>query len=447
MSNYEDDIEPIAEASSSQNNAILNQPQQESHLGKRGRKQTQDEDEDEQLQAKRNARLSPEPDEDLDTSLGQHQVWLVKVPKFLMQGWSSVKADDKRLGTVRVYDPDHNGHQRMELLLPQNPLPPVPRDPSAGSGPKPWDNIPRAYDLRLTADSMATKARNLYAFKEMVEGGREMDDDDDEDDDDLASHTKAKAKKKGKGRRITALAGTVTNEASLQPQIRVANVGDKKVGMSLSGGAGISEEYRELLRKRREEASRPKRTIKMLDDSDAGRTNMLVAGVGGLGGAKSRFSTVMAQQKARPSGSGTSGGGGTEKFARMPKNELLDLLFSLFEKWSYWSLKKLRGETQQPESYLRETLLGIADLHKRGPYVGNWSLKPEYRNMRKEEEEKERIEAEAKEKERKDKLAVPSGSVRKEKRGGGDDDDDEDDDDDDDDDDEDDEGEDFDEVL
>jgi transcription initiation factor TFIIF subunit beta len=69
----------------------------------------------------------------------------------------------------------------------------------------------------------------------------------------------------------------------------------------------------------------------------------------------------------------------------MPKNELLDLLFALFERWQYWSLKKLRTETQQPESYLRETLTGIADLHKRGPYVGNWSLKPEYANMRKTE--------------------------------------------------------------
>lgn len=48
--------------------------------------------------------LSPEPDHDLNTARGGHQVWLVKVPKFLIEGWSQVNEDDVRLGTVRVYE-------------------------------------------------------------------------------------------------------------------------------------------------------------------------------------------------------------------------------------------------------------------------------------------------------------------------------------------------------
>ena len=91
MSNYEDDIEPIADPG--------DKPSAVS-LGKRPR----DEQDEDQQQALRNSRLSPEPDEDLDTSLGRHQVWLVKVPKFLIQGWGSIKKDDLRLGTVRVYE-------------------------------------------------------------------------------------------------------------------------------------------------------------------------------------------------------------------------------------------------------------------------------------------------------------------------------------------------------
>ena len=47
---------------------------------------------------------TPEPDLDLDVSRGRHQVWLVKVPKFLVEGWSQVRQDDVRLGTVRVYE-------------------------------------------------------------------------------------------------------------------------------------------------------------------------------------------------------------------------------------------------------------------------------------------------------------------------------------------------------
>ena len=217
----------------------------------------------------------------------------------------------------------------------------------------------------------------------------------------------------------------MTNEASLQPKIRA---GDSKPGSSgFIGNPAISDEYRELLRKRREEASKPKRTIKMLDASDAGRNNMLVAGVGaGLSASKSRFNAFISQKpKAQQ----------TEKFARMPRNELLDMLFSLFEKWQYWSLKKLRSETQQPESYLRDVLSTIADLHKRGPYVGNYSLKPEFSNMRKEQE------IQGQQRQAEGSNSASAAAQKMEEDNGGDDDDD------DDDGDEDDDVEDFDDVL
>jgi transcription initiation factor TFIIF subunit beta len=64
----------------------------------------------------------------------------------------------------------------------------------------------------------------------------------------------------------------------------------------------------------------------------------------------------------------------------MPKNELLDLLMTSFDRYPYWSLKALRQETQQPEAYLKDVLSTIGDLHKRGPYTGNWSLKSEFRD-------------------------------------------------------------------
>ncbi|PWZ03767.1 hypothetical protein BCV70DRAFT_197963 [Testicularia cyperi] len=358
-------------------------------LGKRGRG---GEDADDAQQAAR--QYSPEPDEDLDLAQGRHPVWLVKVPKFILQAWSSIHTDDLRLGTVRVYDPDHTGHQRMELLLPDSPQPPIPTEPGKPRNPQ-WETIPRAYDLKLTANSDATLHRNIYAFQERLEevepaagsaSKTEIDSDDDDDDDDDGDGSGNKRRKRVKTKRITALRGTITNEAALQPQIRAPNADVKPGSSSFGGAAPISDSYRELLRKRRQEASTPKRTIKMLDSSDAGRHNMLVAGVGsGLINQKSRFNAAIAQ-KPKSSGAASGSSASNEKFARMPKNELLDLLFNLFERWQYWSLKKLRAETQQPESYLREVLTGIADLHKRGPYVGNWSLKPEYSNLRKEQE-------------------------------------------------------------
>ncbi len=45
-----------------------------------------------------------EPDEDLDVSEAHNQVWLVKVPKFLHQGWGMIGKEGLHLGTVRVYE-------------------------------------------------------------------------------------------------------------------------------------------------------------------------------------------------------------------------------------------------------------------------------------------------------------------------------------------------------
>lgn len=53
---------------------------------------------------KRMRTLSPEPDEEFDTTDGKHSMWLVKVPRFLLEGWSKVDEEDRRLGTVRVYE-------------------------------------------------------------------------------------------------------------------------------------------------------------------------------------------------------------------------------------------------------------------------------------------------------------------------------------------------------
>lgn len=67
---------------------------------------------------------------------------------------------------------------------------------------------------------------------------------------------------------------------------------------------------------------------------------------------------------------------------RMPKQDLLDLLFRLFEEYEYWSIKGLKERTKQPESYLKESLDSIAILIKKGPYTSKWVLKPEYRKLR-----------------------------------------------------------------
>ncbi|ANZ76292.1 BA75_03956T0 [Komagataella pastoris] len=67
---------------------------------------------------------------------------------------------------------------------------------------------------------------------------------------------------------------------------------------------------------------------------------------------------------------------------RMPQNQLLDVLFGLFDQYEYWTLKGLREKTSQPEAYLKEVLESVAELNKKGPYALRYSLKPEYKKLR-----------------------------------------------------------------
>lgn len=64
----------------------------------------------------------------------------------------------------------------------------------------------------------------------------------------------------------------------------------------------------------------------------------------------------------------------------MPHNELMDLLFAAFERYPYWSFKGIMEHSRQPAQYLKEVLTEICILNKRGPYAGNYQLKPEYKD-------------------------------------------------------------------
>ncbi|KAK2071228.1 hypothetical protein P8C59_005668 [Phyllachora maydis] len=67
------------------------------------------------------------------------------------------------------------------------------------------------------------------------------------------------------------------------------------------------------------------------------------------------------------------------KTTRWSASELLDQIAKCFTEFNYWSLKALRSRIPQPEAFIRETLDGIAVLHRSGRFANHWSLKPEYR--------------------------------------------------------------------
>ena len=111
------------------------------------------------------------------------------------------KADDDSLICI---SPDHRGHIRMELSLPSEPEPAFPLPPSH---PYLQTKYPREYDMRLSGEQGSSRVKNLYAFKERMEGGEDDDDDlsglsDDDDDDDKDIALRAANKGKGGAGRI-----------------------------------------------------------------------------------------------------------------------------------------------------------------------------------------------------------------------------------------------------
>lgn len=69
-----------------------------------------------------NVDLALDLDEHFDIDQGKdRRVWLVKVPKFLLEKWQKVKSNNEELGRLRVYKkPLPSGEERIVLLLPPN---------------------------------------------------------------------------------------------------------------------------------------------------------------------------------------------------------------------------------------------------------------------------------------------------------------------------------------
>ena len=54
-----------------------------------------------------------------------------------------------------------------------------------------------------------------------------------------------------------------------------------------------------------------------------------------------------------------------DKMTRMPRPELIELIFSCFRRQEHWSLTALREYTQQPVVYLKEVLNEVCTYNKK----------------------------------------------------------------------------------
>jgi len=258
-----------------------------------------------------------DPEEIMEFNAGEGRIWLVKVPKFLMERWGKVAAPDVHLATMRVY----NGGSKISLFLPNAP------QLAANS------KLHPSYHAEGLMTEYALDVVNPGVENQVVISERPTDPPN--------------------GRaRSTRLLGNVIHECNIRPN--------------------FNDSYRETVAARHRAANTPKRQIVMLGKDD------VRGGVGGLNKLSSgaavatHFDSFVKTTKKT--------GKEFERYARIPKDQLLDMLFAIFAEKSNWSFKELRARTEQPAEYLKEVLQLIATLHRSGELNGQYTLLENYRD-------------------------------------------------------------------
>jgi transcription initiation factor TFIIF subunit beta len=270
-----------------------------------------------------------------------------------MARWAAIDAEDVHLATIRVYKnavSPSGRSPRIFLFLPPDPNDSTPRD----------SNLPV-----FSPDA---------AFIPSVEGGMQVDRYELEMvNEDVENQLVVAERPKDPGpsgpnstsynsrARTTILTGRIKHECNLRPL--------------------FNESYRQQMRERTRKYNTPRRQIRMIEEAGVSRggINRLSSGVNSgsfanmivrICSSRLSLTTNLISQKFRPK----PAKGTFERMARMPRNQLLDLLFTLFREQPRWSIKPLRERTQQPEAYLKEVLLSIATLNRSGEFNGMWEL-------------------------------------------------------------------------
>ncbi|CEP61767.1 transcription factor IIF subunit TFG2 LALA0_S04e00188g [Lachancea lanzarotensis] len=303
---------------------------------------------------------------DLDISTSARQVWLVRLPKFLAEKWRhKSNLNGQELGKIRI----NKDSQTIQMFLKETE-----------------DNqeIPHQYDLELTKKLV----ENEYVFteqnlKKYQQRERELAADPEkqkqafmrrqEREEEMKKKQQLLKRRNNKRRfqnrvmtdrdgrdryipyvktipKKTSIAGTVCHECHVIPSM-------------------ADPHYHKIVEQRRDIVRNVhKPTVTVLDQTPG--VTMSHAGMS-MRSDNSNFLKV-GREKAK----------NNARAIRMPKKELLDFLFKLFDEYDYWSLKGLKERTKQPEVYLKECLDQVAILVKKGPYALKYTLKNEYKRLK-----------------------------------------------------------------
>lgn len=127
----------------------------------------------------------------------------------------------------------------------------------------------------------------------------------------------------------------------------------------------ISKEYLSIMKERNDSTSKSQRHLQIMDDpNDIQRASFI---------PHTKESVILARKKERRLNPDS-------RKERIPKQDLINILFNAFSSSPHWSFKALIDHTQQPSLYLKEILSEIAIFNIRGPYKNLYELKSDYKN-------------------------------------------------------------------
>jgi len=298
-------------------------------------------------------------------------IYLARVPGYVWEAWVKMTEklgdnDEVQIGTLRNWNevkPNGVVEPKLRMLLNAD-LPEHQR-------------LPREYDIDVNSSTV----QNHYIFSE-------------EDLPGFKAKNKARAEaiaagitpamlrnKEGGGGRPER--PSYDRRSRYQPYYRKAIpkrtklVG--KIKFDLRMEPRDKEEENKLVGMQLAEMERPKTGLQIISRNKA---SALTSNLGTANAAKwSNNFIKSAPATAKPKK------GETIKAARIPKDQLLDLIFDCFRQYQYWPMKALRQRTQQPDAYLRQVLEEVAVLNKSGRFANNYSLSDAYKDKSSEAKE------------------------------------------------------------
>lgn len=310
-----------------------------------------------------------EENESLDMNLinGDKKIWLVKLPRYLATKWSDTKAlGGKELARIKIRQGSEStgGKLQVKLVL---------------LGPTD-DSIPNEYDVPM----LNTQVRNSYVFSE--ENLSKFKDNNGLTEvlnmpnmpklqplkEELLFKQDMELALAPRGHTLYSSTTNDTND-NFVPVVKTIPKKTKLVGKICHDcqivPAKTDRQFNKFNRRQNIQVAKPRPRVTLLNEIPGVLQSSAGPSVRGANASLFLKTTIVPRSKIEG------------RAVRMPRKDLLDLLFRLFEEYEYWSMKGLKERTRQPESFLKECLDSIANLIKKGPYTSKYSLRPEYKKL------------------------------------------------------------------